>query len=459
MRSIPLAAAALAYLAALGGLRPVSESFDGLAFVRAAAAGGIDYGHALYLPLLRLAGVGAEGHDPVARAKWVSVAGALLAVLLLWRAARARGAAHLAAGLVAGWFGLGALLVHEAGSIEPTTWTLAALLLAEAAAARHAARPTAARLGALLLACAVALGFHVVSVCALPWLARRVWPARGRLPRAHAGLVLASGLTLLALACAGGELGRFLRHWWGFVPSYSEGIGPTLAAHAARGARLVGEGAPVLLAGGVVGAIALWRSRAAEWREGPLLAAPYLVAFLVLGKPLVGLLAPLQLAAGLVLAHVAARWRGPRPTLALGLGLALTLVHALPQALAWSGAPDEPRARAALFARHVPTGSVLFSGPLANHFRFYHPELTVVALTELWHEAFARDRAAEPLTVVRAAVDAAARPCALTSEGAGFLVGELGLAPEALGLSSRRTLFLPEDPRLALFPLEPGAKQ
>lgn len=458
MRSLPLAAVALAYLAVLGGLRPASESFDGLAFVRAAAAGGIDYGHALYLPLLRLAGVGEAG-DPVARAKWVSAAGALLAVGLLWRAARARGATPLPAGLVAGWFGLGALLVHEAGSIEPTTWTLATLLLADAAGARHAARPTAVRLGVLLLACATALGFHVVAVCALPWLARRAWPAGGRLPRAHAGLVLASGLALVALALAGGELGRFLRYWWGFVPSYSEGVGPTLAAHAARGARLLGEGAPVLLAGAVVGAVALWRARAAEWREGVLLAAPYLVAFLAFGKPLVGLLAPLQLAAGLVLARVAARWRGPRPTLALGLGLALSLAHTLPQALAWSRAPDEPRARAALFARHVPEGSVLFSGPLANHFRFYHPELSVVALTELWHQAFARDRAAEPLAVVRAAVTAAGRPCALTSEGAGFLVGELGLAPEALGLTSQRTLFLPEDPRLALFPLELGAKQ
>ncbi|HEX6886286.1 MAG TPA: hypothetical protein VF530_23125 [Planctomycetota bacterium] len=459
MRSLPLAAAALAYLAALGWLRPASEAFDGLAFVRAAAAGGIDYGHALYLPLLRLAGVGDDGVDPVGRAKWVSALGALLAVVLLGRAARVRGAAPLRAGLVAGWFGLGALLVHEAGSIEPTTWTLATLLLADAAAARHAQRPSAARLVTALLVYAAALGFHVVSLCALPWLARHAWPVRGSLPRAQAGIVLGAGLALLALALAGGELGRYARYWSGFLPSYSEGLASTLAAHAARGARLLGEGAPVLLAGGLVGAIALARARTAEWLEGALLAAPYLVAFLVLGKPLVGLLAPLPLAAGLVLARVAARWPGPRGTLALGLGLALTLAHALPQALAWSRAPDEPRARAALFARHVPAGSVLFSGPLANHFRFYHPELVVVALPELWHQAFARDRDAEPLAVVRAAVAAAQRPCVLTSEGAGFLVGDLGLAPEALGLAEEKTLFLPENPRLALFPLEPGASR
>src|SRR5262249_39839815 len=210
----------------------------------------------------------------------------------------------------------------------------------------------------LLSAWLAALGFHLVSLCALPWLALLVaragretsaLPARRWLPRAHLVLLLAAAGVLLGLALARGELGRSFEYWTGFVPSFAPSVLAELGEHARRGGVLLGEGAPVLL---VAGALAAWRlrKRPAELGEAVALGAPYLFAFALFGKPLVGLLAPVLLACAW-LALAAARTL-PRPAPWLAAALLAQLGVVVPQALEWHRDPGPDRRRAELIARH-----------------------------------------------------------------------------------------------------------
>jgi len=463
MRFLAPALIVLGYTATVAALYPQTVAFDGLSFVMAARAGTIDYGHALYLPLLGAAGVLAgDTLAPERTAQLVSGAGALLAFALLWRRVEREGAPRPLAFLVAACFGFSTLLWQEAGSIEPTTWTAAALLASAEAAEAYGERSTLARLAALVLAFAAAVGFHLVSLCALPWLA---WLARrrGATPgRAHLLVVVASALAVLALALLGGKLGTYLRYWSGFVPDFRGGIGSELAGHLERGGRLFLEGGPVLLALSAMAAFALLRARVRGAEEGAWLAAPYLVAFLVLGKPLVGLLMPVFLAGALVIGRTAALdltlpggRLAPRGAVAfvLTLSAALQFGLSLPQALAWRREPDANRTKADRLARHVPEGARIFAGPLANHLRYYWPELDVLSLPELWHAAHARDRSADPVEVVREAVRSAGKPCVLSTDGAGFLQSGLAVDLTRLGLKLESAIPIPEDLRLALFPL------
>jgi hypothetical protein len=268
---------------------------------------------------------------------------------------------------------------------------------------------------------------------------------------------------VLALAGLGGDLGIYLRYWSGFVPDFRDGIGSELAGHLQRGGRLFLEGGPVLLALSGVAAFALVRARVRGAEEGAWLAAPYLVAFLVLGKPLVGLLMPVFLAGAVVIGRAAALEGGPGPEgrraprgaipFVLALSAALQFGLSLPQALAWRREPDANRTKADRLARHVPEGTRLFAGPLANHLRYYSPGLDVLSLPELWHDAHARDRSADPIDVVREAVRAAGKPCVLSTDGAGFLQSGLAADLTRLGLTLESAVRIPEDPRLALFPL------
>ncbi|MSR63735.1 MAG: hypothetical protein EXS08_15015 [Planctomycetes bacterium] len=448
MRRVLAVALFLPCFAALAWLRPSSVSYDGLAFVLGARSGALDYGHALFLPLLR--SVSWTGLPPVLGAQLCASAGLAVALLLLARHLLAAGARPAHAWLVAALFAVSTLIWQEAGAIEPTTWTLAALLAAGAASARYAGRPRVTRLALFLGALAVALGFHLVSLCALPWLALR---ARGTAPRprAHALVLLGALGLVLGAAFRDGRLPEFLRYWSGFLPTGE--LGPELSAHVARGARLLAEGAPVLVLLGLASFPFEWRSRL---REGLVLALPYGLAFLVLGKPLVGLLAPLILAAALGLGRGATaatrRWGERRVSLGLAGALALQLALTLPQAIEWHRAPDLPRQRAELLARYLTAGTLLFSGALTNHLRFYCPEVELVSLPELLHAARVRSPAADPIEVVREEVRRAARRCALSSDGASYLQQWSG-NPERLGISIAGAFLVPEDPKLALFPL------
>jgi len=447
MRRPALALLAAAQLALVFGLAPSGVSFDGMAFLLAAREGTPDYGHALYPLLLRLAGTG-EG--AILGARFLSALGGVLAAALLLRRLQRAGAPPLDALLVTGLVVLSTLLWQEAGSVEPTTWTLASLLGAGEAAEAYGRRSSAARLALVTLAFDAALGFHLVSACALPWLVRCARRAGARVRSAHVAVPVAAAAALLGLALLGGRLGASWTYWAGFLPDPAEG-GAHLASSLSRGGRLLGEGAPTLLA--ALAAVAVLRPGPLAWREGAWLATPYLGAFLVLGKPLVGLLAPVLVAAGLLLGARLAAARSPGPRTACALALLAQLGLGGVQAAAWHRAPDQARVDAELLARALPSGTPLLAGDLALHLRYWHPALDVRSLPELVHRARAAGQV-DPLEVVRALVRAEGRRCALSSDGVAFLYG-LGADPEALGLRVESALWIPENPRLALFPLEP----
>jgi VCBS repeat protein len=467
-RGLPGVVLALAgHLALVARLRPEAVDYDGLANWMGARDGVNDYGHALYRPLLGLAQrVGAA--ETLAGARFLSALGAVLACGLLWRRIERAGAPRLAAGLATACFGLSTLFWQEAGSLEPTSWTVAALLGTAAAVEAWVRAPGAARAALCVGLFGAALGFHLVSVLALPWLVALARPHGARLLRSLflGGLVLGAGG--LALGLAGGELRAHLVYWWGFVPDFEGGAAKALLAHARRGGRLVLEGAPVLAGAALVALLVAGRGARAgtEPRSAGSSGAPelwlggaYLAAFLVLGKPLVGLCVPVLLALALVLGRVLARVpeaHARRATLAVGLAAALQLGLSLPQALVWRRTPDPAWRRAELLARALPEGTRLFAGGLVEHLRFAWPELDVLSLPVLWHREHANRRDADPIAVVAEAVAGAGKPCALSSDGVAFLLS-LGADPARLGIALERARLFPEDPRLALFPLGEAA--
>src|SRR5688572_14455241 len=262
MRSLAPALVVVAYFTTVAALYPLTLTFDGLSFLMGARAGTIDYGHALYMPLLRAAG-GVPGLAPERAAQLVSAAGATVAFVPLWRRAERGGVPRVLALLVATCFGLAPLAWQEAGAIEPTSWTIAALLAAAEAAEAYARRTSLARLGLFLGAFSAAVGFHLVSLCALPWLVSRAWKRGAPPPRAHLLLVLGAVALVLLAALAGGDLGLYLRYWSGFVPTFEGGVASALAWHLERGGKLALEGAPVLLALAAVVLVVLLRARVA----------------------------------------------------------------------------------------------------------------------------------------------------------------------------------------------------
>jgi hypothetical protein len=446
----------LAYLVLLAGLAPRALSWDAYGFLLLARAGAIDYGHALYVPLLRGAqALAGPWLDPEQSARAVSLLGAGLALSLLWRRAERSGAGPLAP-LAAAPLPTSGLFWHEAGSIEPASWTIAALLLAAEAAAAYARERTQRRLVLLTLATGLALSFHVVSVCALPWLARSALrPAR--LPPPRQLLLPGVLVALLVLLVVGdGRWPAYRDYWTGFLPDLESGLAHALGQHVRRGASLVLEGAPLLVLLGLVGVPSLWRAgRRAVLVDAGLLAGPYGLAFLALGKPLVGLLLPALLAPALVAIEAAAlaRARGPAGALVPALGLLGGMLVTFVQAIEWARTPDEDRARAALLARDLPAGARLFSGQLANALLHDHPALDVVSLPDLIHAARARDRTRDPIEIVEAESARSGAPSFLSGDGFVFLQQILGADPYRLGLAEGRTWFVPEDPRLCLIPL------
>ena len=433
------------------GLRPRAQSFDALSFVLGAWNGTVDLGHALFLPLLRLTALGGEADSALRCAAGLSALGASLAFALLIRRIEHGGASPGVAWALAGCLAGGTLFFQEAGSIEPTGWTMAFLLAAAEVCDCYAARPTLGRLALACAAFAAALSFHVVSVLALPWLVRLAWRAEPRAPAAH--LAVLGGFLLAGIGLAFGLRGALApawRYWLGFVPDYAEGFGIELLRHFQRGGSLVGRGAPLLL--GLV-LRAAWRMRTRLTRgasDALLLGAPYLLAFVVFGKPLVGLLMPVLLALTLFAASAPAARHEVRWILGASV---LQLVLTAPQALEWSRAEDEPREKAARIARYVPEGAALFAGTLANHFRFYCPGLAVVSLPEIWHRVHALDRGIDPIAVLERAIAAEKRPSVLSSDGAGFMQVTLGADLQRMGLNAGKAFFIPEDSRLELYPL------
>jgi hypothetical protein len=458
MRRIVPCTSALACLAAIAWLRPSGLSWDGLAFLLGDRAGRIDYGHALYLPILRTIGWLWDGEERfVEAARLFSVLGAGVAFLILARRSARAGASIAAASSIAALFATSTLLWQESGSIEPSTWTLVALLFAAERAEAYGRAPTLPRCALVTLGFGLALAFHVVSLCALPWLFALALRGEGRPPRSHALLPLAIFAGVLVLAAASGTLGTYGRYWSGFVPTYESGLWSELSYHLRRGGRLLLEGAPVIAVLGIAGAIFLWHRRSRAIADAVALAFPYGIAFLAFGKPLVGLLLPVLLALTGLIGEAAGELESRRPraraciaVLLLSLGIQLAL--SVPHSIEGRRTPDLDRARAELLVRHLPEGTLLFAGRLANHVRYFHPGTPIVALPDLWHSAFARDRGADPIQLVEQAVASSEGRCALSSDGAAFLLS-LGADPTRLGISMEEALIVPEDATLALFAL------
>lgn len=443
---------ALLYLVAVVVLAPSAVSFDGMSFLRSAREGWLDLGHALYTPLLVTArALAPRVLEDATVARCVSGLGAALAFVLLWRRVERAGLAPASAGLVALAFSGSLLVWQEAGSVEPTTWTVALLLLARSAAERHARAPGVAAFLVVLLLTLAALGLHLVSVCALPWLAQGVRPESGRWPRAVGWLAV--GLVVLGvgvLALRSAEVARAVGYWRGFVPDLEDGLPRAFPQQLLRGARLLAGGASALTLGALLALLGAPRRflGAALW-----LGLPYGTAFVLFGRPLVGLLVPLLLAATLGLAALLASTRSSAPTRALAALVLAQLAWSTREAVRAWRAPDTPRLQAELYVRHLPENTVPFAGALANHLRFYHPELTLVSLPEEWSRARAADPLADPLELVRRLQRAAGRPCALTSDAVAYL-HQRGAQVERLGLSPGASQRIPEDPHLALFLLD-----
>ena len=174
----------------------------------------------------------------------------------------------------------------------------------------------------------------------------------------------------------------------------------------------------------------------------------------MLGKPLVGLLVPCLLALTLGLGAGLARASSPRAARALALTALVQLTLASAHAARTRLAEDTPRRQADALARHLPADVVLFAGSLANHLRYYHPELEIVSLPEALYRARAEQPGADPAEVLFALVRSTPGPSALSSDGAAFLISK-GADSSRLGLRPGAALLIPEDPKLALFPLGP----
>ncbi len=447
----------LLYFVAVAVLAPRALSWDALGFLLHVRAQATDYGHALYAPTIRAADALLGGLASSERAaRLLSALGASLAFFLLWVRAERAGASSWGAPVAAALFATTPRFWYEAGNVEPSTWTVAALLMTAEAAEGYGRERTLARMALLALAFGLALGFHLVSLCALPWL---VWLAAGPAPRpplGHAAIPLALAAAALALA-AFGRLDVYWAYWSGFWPRFEGGVANEVALHVGNGWSFLLEGAPVLAAQALVCApwLVLGRRRRAL---GAVLAlsAPYLLAYAFLGKPLVGLLLPALLALGLLIGEAAgaARGLGRLASGVLGFALLLQLAITVAQAVRWTRESDVDGERAALLARALPRPALLLAGKLANQLRYRHPEVPVVALPELLHEALGRDRAADPIEVVRRELErAGAIPCYLSSDGFAFLQGILAVDPYRLGLDEKGTRFFPEDPKLCLIPI------
>lgn len=462
------------YLVAAVALPSQWLFWDDIGFLLAAREGGSDYGHALYVPALRAVQALTRPFTDASEhtAKLLSMLGGALAFALLWRRVARGGLRAPLALLVALFAAVTPLFWRQLSLVEPTTWTAAALLLAAAAAEAYGARRGAFPLALLTLAFALALGLHLVSACALPWL---VWLARGPAPAPpRRELLVPAGLALLLLALAAlvgdplDRIGAFARYWRGFLPREGE------PGHLALLATYLGHGAPLLVGATLVGlpfAAQDARRDAVARRElagALLLGAPYLAAFLAFGRPVAGLLVPFTLALGLALAAGARALdaRAPRATYALGASLlAGQTFVATAFALHHATTPDQERATALLLAGALPADALLVAGEVAQHVRWL-TDAPVVPLPNLVHGSWRADAdGGSALERLHArAREALARYGAvyLSSEAADYLTAHCGVERSALPGPDADTILVRADPPLALFLLarrdEPPAR-
>ena len=434
--------------------------WDDIGFLLAARAQDLDYGHMLYIPLLRAA---AWLSSPLTEsqeyaAKLVSMSGGALAFVLAWRRFE-RPSPRALAPLLALLVTATPIFWRQLSVIEPTTWTLALLLLAAEAAEAFGRERRATRAGAAALAYVLALGLHVVSLLALPWL---VWLARGPAPRPSTGRLIAwpaGGLAvLLVVAEQVGDplqrIGRFLRYWTSFVGSGDEA--PPRVAW-----RLLTSGVPVLSAVVLVALATLAlrrrgddtvRERNDDARSWFVLLTPYLAALVVFGKPVVGLFVPITLALVGLVSTAARSWTQRAPNLtfaAFGVALTLQGFGALAFALHHATTPDQERLLAVRIAERLPRDAAVLAGPLAHHLR-WHTDVPVEPLPNHMHGG---DPAIAPLDRVLSAAEALLDRHArvyVTSEAVDYLETYWGIPRSAFPEGDPESISLPGEPPLTL---------
>ncbi len=450
------------FFVVIAALPPQALYWDDIGFLQYARDPiRLDYGHALYIPtlhrwheLLSAFGLRSEEHA----AKLLSALAAALFFVLLWSRLERTRIEPLAALTIALIVGTAPLFWRQATIVEPTTLTLAALLVAARAAERYGEARTVLRAATLCLASAVVLGYHVVSIFALPWLVHLAWRPAPAPPRRQLWVPLAGVLLLfLALAAAGklAELPVFFRYWQGFLPAFSA---DAVAQHVQRSAEILRFGFPASLVVGGLGLALLFARRRvprALW-----LGLPYYLAHVLLGQPDVGLLLPVSLSLGLIGAEGfavlpsarVARWVGAffLPLLC-SFQLAFGMVRALERAVT----PDQLQESAALLAGALPDSCLLLAGPVAHHVLWF-TEVPCIALPNEIHAAPNEpDGTKDVLAVVRSVVEREAarfKRVYVSSEALDYLGLRWNADPSKLALDTRATIRVRDTPPLYLVP-------
>ncbi len=421
----------------------------------------LDYGHALYVPTLRGWRAFLSLFDFTTEeyaAKMLSSIFAAFVFVLLWKRLERTGLATTSAIALSALVGTTPFFWRQTGIVEPTTPTLAFLLLAARAAERYGEARTLGRAIALVLFCSITFGYHVVSVLALPWLVHLAW-SRPRPPLRHllvpASLTLALAL-VLTLARKLSVLATLFGYWTGFLPPFSS---ETLVENRAEGWTILVHGFPVLL---VLGGLGIVLSAARKrFPRGLVLGLPYGLAFLFLGAPKVGLLLPVSVSLGLVAGEAFASFERRRPLALVGELLASAVLafqvgFGLVRAYDRAVTPDTLQESATLMAGGLPKGSLLLAGPTAHHVLWF-TEVPCVALPNEIHSAPTRpDGKKDVIALVREVarrMSPSYERVYLSSEALDYLVWRWNADPTTLSLDAEGTIVVRDDPALYLVPL------
>ncbi len=451
------------FFVVIAALPPQALYWDDIGFLQYARDPiRLDYGHALYIPTLRLwhavvsfFGLGSEEHA----AKLLSALAAALFFVLLWSRLERMRIEPLAALAIALIVGTAPLFWRQATIVEPTTLTLSALLVAARCAERYGEKRSVLRAMTLCLACAVLLGYHVVSIFALPWIVHLSSGPAPAPPRRQLLIPFAFVLSLfLAVAAAGkiSELPTFFRYWQGFLPAFDA---DALSQHLQRGAQILRLTSPApLIAGGLGLLLALVRRRTPR---GLWLGVPYFLAHALLGQPDVGLLLPVTLSLGLIAAEGFAGLQSARlarwvsafflPILCT-FQFAFALVRTLERALT----PDQLQESATLLAAALPDSCLLLAGPEAHHVLWF-TDVPCIALPNEMHAAPNRpDGTKDVLAVMRSIVERESlryKRVYVSSEALDYLGWKWNADPSTFPLDVRDTIRVRDAPPLFLVPL------
>ncbi len=471
-----------------GILLPGGVLWDGIGFLeRSRDLTQIDLPHLFYPLLVRLTSALQGILDaPVEKlAKLWSVLGAALAFILLWRRGSSLGASTPLALCAALLVATSPRIWWESVLVEPSTLTLAALLVAAEIGRALGPRTLFGRALATSLVCVLPMGFHVLSVLAWPWLFLQTkapenagaTPSSRLRPLMLILLVVASAGALFGYSHAfghgpplGDRVNQFVETCKGFLPgaSSAKDLMDGVAAHAITAWRILGEGEPGLLTAAGTALIVVGIATPAALAHAVLLAGPYLLMFLICGKPVVGLLLPVYIALHDSVASGTAFAERSRWTRRIAAAVLPVLVLAqssvsLGQAVMHCMSPDLRKQQALAIANAAPEGSVLAAGELALHLRFY-TDAEVIVLPEVM--LYERGRSGPDFNV-RAALDAAVQGhlrkgmrVFATPDGVQHLAKEWNLPPGEWLIGKEPEIVISESPPLKLVELTlPQASQ